>query len=758
MKTYRIHQFGDLIREAEPLYKGGPYIGPKGGKWADPQHTIPWKKPSLRWEKLPSNSDKPFETVGYRAETPRGTATIRKQKKGRSFTWVLSVGSKEVELGRRADFDHAEGALQHLYKASPPSGGGWRPVGRKGGYVRTRGAKREYWYPTTVQKPPRRRPKVRKPQKRPQTTQGPPKLPEGRYKSMKAIESSAPMGSAKWRMETGHYQLIRKRVFTRDQDEMQRRKTAWAPNVDDQTKLELIRDYQPLVKSLAKKLSRQFHLPFTQTVLQDMQSAGVEGLLVAIDKYKGGTAFDPSLVVRDMMRLHASREFLGFELPELHARNLARYIAARHQASKKLGKTDPTPEEVVPFFDLRKRHVHSGLPAYDESRKIGEHPKTIMKEFELPNGRVVEKEVRNPKAGEPIYAPLRNEQIPNFDGYTLPEHLGRKGSDEEASDRKRKQQPSKLEWAQMYDSFLKGQKGMQVFEAEVIAPGAGVGYGFSVEDQIVIRHDLQDAAMKISAMGASEMAMKSYPGAKKPTTYRVRDLGDIVMRRLGVDQEEHSVKALVRSVPIEKKTKSGWKRVGDRQAETVMQAFVEKGMQQLPKHTVGSHAKRVAQRAQQAIAPTKRAPLGPSYIDVVKREAARLSSSEVERFRRNYRGPNADHVQRMSPQELRVVIAERSQRARGLAAEIRRAMTAHMTIERVDPMYGIARRLDPETGRMESVRVRMNYERNFKKSMADLPNQVLRDIYYHPNLMKLLTSDGPPSRARGTFQRMVGLL
>jgi hypothetical protein len=22
---------------------GGPYIGPKGGKWADPQHTIPWK-------------------------------------------------------------------------------------------------------------------------------------------------------------------------------------------------------------------------------------------------------------------------------------------------------------------------------------------------------------------------------------------------------------------------------------------------------------------------------------------------------------------------------------------------------------------------------------------------------------------------------------------------------------------------------------------------------------------------------------------
>lgn len=28
------------------LQKGGPYIGPRGGKWADPQHTIPWKEPS----------------------------------------------------------------------------------------------------------------------------------------------------------------------------------------------------------------------------------------------------------------------------------------------------------------------------------------------------------------------------------------------------------------------------------------------------------------------------------------------------------------------------------------------------------------------------------------------------------------------------------------------------------------------------------------------------------------------------------------
>lgn len=32
-----------------PLRKaGGPYIGPRGGRWADPQHTIPWKEPEQK--------------------------------------------------------------------------------------------------------------------------------------------------------------------------------------------------------------------------------------------------------------------------------------------------------------------------------------------------------------------------------------------------------------------------------------------------------------------------------------------------------------------------------------------------------------------------------------------------------------------------------------------------------------------------------------------------------------------------------------
>lgn len=35
----------DYVEESnEDLNKGGPYIGPRGGKWADPDHTIPWKE------------------------------------------------------------------------------------------------------------------------------------------------------------------------------------------------------------------------------------------------------------------------------------------------------------------------------------------------------------------------------------------------------------------------------------------------------------------------------------------------------------------------------------------------------------------------------------------------------------------------------------------------------------------------------------------------------------------------------------------
>lgn len=644
-----------------------------------------------------------------------------------------------------------------LEKAQRPPGSGWKPVGRKGGYKRTRGGKAEYWYPSGPEKPSRAkkrsRPKKkgRKPQKGSETPQR-----AKNTKPMKAIESQAPKGSARWKLETGKFQLIRKRVYSRDMDDHQRRKTSWAPNVDDETKVELVDQYEPLIRSTAKKISRRLHLPWTRSVMEDLHSAGVEGMLVAIDKYKGGTPFNPSLVVHDMMRVHAAQEFLGFELPAMHVRNLARYIAARHQASQKLNKMDPTPEDVLPFFDLRKRHIHVSLPAHDKTKVIGKQPQKIMNEhgFEVPN----------PKAGDPIYAPLRNAQIPDHDSYTLP--VGYRGST--GKHEKRRKQPSKLEWAEMYHSFLTGEKGISVFEESVIAPGAGVGYGFSPEDQAIIREDLARAAdvmdEMMSGMGRATLEAKSYPGAKKKTTYRVKSLGDIAMRRLGINQEEHSIQALVRSVPIEKKTKTGWKRVGDRQAHDLMQKFVDMAVHRLPKHATGT-AKQVAKRAANVVAPRKSAPRGPSYKEIIKKEAAQYSDDRVQQYRSTVRNTKTARLLRsMSNDEVRIFMALQSRRGQKVNAEMRRVATQHFEVERTGPTEGVARVFNPSTGVWDAMKVRMSPQERGRgatdlvmKSLDGFYDAQLIEMHYFPRTMMLLTSDGPPTKARRTLHKLVGL-
>jgi hypothetical protein len=53
-------QKAELVQTQELAKAGGPYVGPKGGKWADSQHTIPWK------EAAPKKARKHlFHTTGY---------------------------------------------------------------------------------------------------------------------------------------------------------------------------------------------------------------------------------------------------------------------------------------------------------------------------------------------------------------------------------------------------------------------------------------------------------------------------------------------------------------------------------------------------------------------------------------------------------------------------------------------------------------------------------------------------------------------
>ena len=708
--------------------------------------------------------------------------------------------------------------LADLVKARgpKPGGGGWTPTPM--GWKRPTGkpkkgkpTKWEYGGYGTPEVPPKAPKRSEEPQRRPSLTERvsasgarsfdpskkkakrpSPHRVEGR--PMESFASTAPKGSAKHRLESGEFSLIKKRSYSRDADKGKRSRQVWAPNVDDQTRMELIEAYQPLIKKWAKKLSRQLHLPFNRTTLQDLQQAGAEGMLVAIDKYKGGTDFNPTLVVRATMRVHAASEFLGFEVPEKHAENLSRYIAARHQASQKLDKPNPTPEEVLPFFDLRKRHLHSGLPAHDKSRPLGNDKET----------------------GKMTYATLRNEQLPDFDKYTLPEHLGRKGTDDDVSDRVRKDQLSKFDWAEIYHNFLTGQKGFSGFDQDIIAPGVGIGQAYSAEDRAAIQHDLAGAADAITSLGPFTLQAASYPGAKKKTTYRVKDLGKVIFERLMQDPGE-GVQTLVESIPIHKLKKDGkWERVGDRQAHDIMTKFVHMGMQRIPKHAASDHTKRLLTRAAEVAAPSKRIPPGPSWADTIRAVAAEYTQSEVSKYRESRR--TDDRASRMSDQELRIHMAQGSRTGRALSAEMRRSMLRSMEVERTGPTAGLARIYNQESKQWESIKVHMNRPRSaadlkgttgaragvatsgipwvtgsgaesiydndpkamarraeyyespgrswfkpefrkpLKKSYGNLSERMLRDLRLFPNLMKLLMTDGPPTKERAALYRLVGLL
>jgi len=77
---------GETKKSMEPvlMVKGGPYIGPKGGKWADPKHTIAWKEggSKSRSKEAISADIKRVELEEQHAENAEAKAAATKQLKG----------------------------------------------------------------------------------------------------------------------------------------------------------------------------------------------------------------------------------------------------------------------------------------------------------------------------------------------------------------------------------------------------------------------------------------------------------------------------------------------------------------------------------------------------------------------------------------------------------------------------------------------------------------------------------------------------
>jgi hypothetical protein len=160
------------------LKKGGPYIGPKGGKWQDPEHKIPWHgRGSGHTPKEGDTLHYPKTLMGARHDR---TYTVKKktkallgpghvlhvEEKGRHGTTQHKMGARKwkdlhKDHAEEHEFSRKKGkaykslgpfsnALAKATKiAPPPAKDGWKPIkgDKNGGYSRMNGGKREYWYP-----------------------------------------------------------------------------------------------------------------------------------------------------------------------------------------------------------------------------------------------------------------------------------------------------------------------------------------------------------------------------------------------------------------------------------------------------------------------------------------------------------------------------------------------------------------------------------------------------------------------------------
>lgn len=75
---------------------GGPYIGPKGGKWADPQHTIPWSDTANVGSKKESDSDLKLPNIKFKVPD-NGPPQIRGKVFSDGKIVTMRQGKKVVE-------------------------------------------------------------------------------------------------------------------------------------------------------------------------------------------------------------------------------------------------------------------------------------------------------------------------------------------------------------------------------------------------------------------------------------------------------------------------------------------------------------------------------------------------------------------------------------------------------------------------------------------------------------------------------------
>ena len=103
----KIHGKDYGVKKSLPTYfikAGGPFIGPRGGKWKDPQHMIPWEepKPKRKYERRPQEREK---VLSKRAVAPEAALLAQH---------VCAAMRQELNL--HETFDIAKKELRDSYK------------------------------------------------------------------------------------------------------------------------------------------------------------------------------------------------------------------------------------------------------------------------------------------------------------------------------------------------------------------------------------------------------------------------------------------------------------------------------------------------------------------------------------------------------------------------------------------------------------------------------------------------------------------
>jgi len=667
------------------------------------------------------------------------------------YTQVKHPNGTSTRFTLNIDFDHRKpcdkSITNNLEKSldRPPAGYGVAPRSHHGGWRKKIKGEWSYWYPGkgVVGKP--RKDDEKEPTPKQQARQRAfgsfVKVTPGRrlpvYEESRAKQDTNP---GLWKMENGVFHMKRVRTFEGAPDDRRIRSTRNEPDVDDHTKMQLITEYGPLIRKEARDAARLHGIArrseigaaygeANQTAVE-LQHGGIEGMLHAIAAYRGGQPFGmyAQQYVRDYTRLEAGRQGSVSHLPARHVANLRRFIAARVKAQVKLRSDNPTSEQIARFFDLRLKHVHTGLA--------------------------------------PV---LRNELVP-MEGYKLA--VGRHGTGLAWSDsqmRDRENRRSRVEWCDAFSLYLSGGRVTAGDGADEISSAFNFGTAFSTEDQIVVKDQLEHVFERMSDLRHKFTLEGRAPGRyETKTTYRVDNMADLLKRRLGLGKyDEHSIAELAMVVPVYRRTKDGWVEAGERMARDYMQRFIEIGMDHLRGSTdnLDHTTKYVITQAANAVAPKERLPTGPTYSDSLRAHAQSIPQAAVEAFRaaqikkfaRGIADPGAAPPTGASlhaSESYRAVIernealtssmawlanasheavameaARQSEFGRKLAAEMHTAMTRFVEVERVSTHEGIAHMRNPSTGAHEAVRVHLGYDRYFG-------NPSIRGSGYSPSRMK----------------------